>query len=408
MERQDEANTQIIASTVPHPPCATLPQTCPGRFGGLPTAAYVHIPFCRTRCRYCDFAVTVGTEGLIEKYVRFLLAEIALTPSGGQGLDTVYFGGGTPSLLSVEQLGRVLTALREHFGGFAPDAEISLEANPGTFDYKKLTGYRSLGVNRLSVGVQAFQPHLLALCGRSHRLEDIYSCVATVRAAGFENFNLDLIFGLPHQSLADWEFSLAEVLRLEPAHLSLYDLILEEETPFGRQFLGGQAPLPGDDDTVTMYLRACERLQAHGYRQYEIANFARPGFRCRHNRVYWDNRPYYGIGNGATGYVWGARVERPRRLHDYFVWVERGEFPAGAPVLPEEALSDTLLLGLRLLEGVEVSALVQRFGQPAVARRLAALQSALERGLLILSDGRLRLSVPEGLLLSNEVFMLLV
>ncbi|WP_245595863.1 radical SAM family heme chaperone HemW [Gloeobacter kilaueensis] len=351
--------------------------------------------------------MTVGTEALMGKYVDYLLREIAFTPAAHYPLQTIYLGGGTPSLLTAEQLERILGALAARFG-IAPDAEISLEANPGTFDLVKLKAFQRAGVNRLSLGVQAFQPHLLKLCGRSHDLRDVFDAIEQIQRAGFANFNLDLIFGLPHQSPEDWEHSLTQALAAQPAHISLYDLILEEQTPFGRRYRSGQAPLPDEEQTVQMYLRTRERLIAAGYEHYEISNFARPGRQCRHNQVYWHNRPYYGIGNGATGYVWGARVERPRRMHDYFLWVEAGQFTIAEAMGSDEELSDTLLLGLRLLAGVELSALQQRFGSAAVENLCAVLQPAFAAGWLLYDEGRLRLSVPDGLLLSNEVFTLLV
>ncbi len=406
MREKDGTRTQIITPTFPRIGSATLPQDPQVTVGDWPHSAYLHIPFCRTRCRYCDFAIAVGTAELVEKYVTYLLREIGFTPTVRQSLATVYFGGGTPSLLSANQVGRILAALDARFG-IAPGAEISLEANPGTFDLDQIRGYQDSGINRISLGVQSFQDHLLTLCGRAHDLKAVYESVDLLEQAGFENFNLDLIFGLPEQTLADWEHSLQEVVRLAPAHVSLYDLILEEETPFGRRYRAGAAPLPTDEETVEMYLQTLAVLAAAGFDHYEIANFARPGRQCAHNRVYWKNRPYYGIGTGATGYVHNQRIDRPRRLYDYFQLVDSGIFPQQEPVSEEEQLADTLMLGLRLLEGVALDALIDRFGTVAVANVLEVLKSQ-GKGYVLIEPHRLMLTIPEGILFSNEVFGLLI
>lgn len=408
MNKQDEVYKQIIA--LPSPPLSSLTPCKVSQTAGdnpLPIAAYLHIPFCRTRCRYCDFAVNLGTEELIEKYVQYLVREVYLTPSTYQGLRTVYFGGGTPSLLNGQQLEQIIKALQEHFR-FAENIEITLEANPGTFSFQQVRTWQSLGINRISLGVQAFQDRLLALCGRSHGLRAVYESIDNLGRAGVTNWNLDLIFGLPEQSLKDWEFSLAELIRLSPTHVSAYDLILEDETPFHKQYRNGRHPLPDDDETVQMYLQLIETLTTHGYDHYEIANFARPGRQSAHNRVYWHNQPYYGLGLGATGYVHKQRIARPKRLFDYFQLVGKGDFPTSEPVSTEEELTDTLILGLRLLEGVSLAQIADRFGVQAADSVLAKLQPSIERGWVSYQSQTIALTTPQGLLFSNEVFSLFV
>jgi putative oxygen-independent coproporphyrinogen III oxidase len=402
----DKASLASIPADIHPTKSATLPQTSEDRPSTLPTAAYLHIPFCQTHCRYCDFAVTIGTEDLIEKYVQYLLQEIAFTPTDHQELETIYFGGGTPSLLSPKQLDRLIDALVQRFG-ISGNPEISLEANPGTFNRAKLQAYRSAGINRLSLGVQAFQDRLLRLCGRSHGVAEVYASVKIIQDLGFDNFNLDLIFGLPKQTVADWEASLQAVLAILPAHVSLYDLIIEEETPFGRLYQADRSPLPTDEETVEMYLRTIEVLGEAGYEHYEIANFARPGYQCQHNRVYWKNQSYYGLGVGATGYVCRQRIERPRKLHEYFTWVETGRFTLGESVSIQEELTDTLLLGLRLKEGIMLKDLDKRFGKHLVAEMLQALRPATNSGYMQVIHEKIQLTVPEGFLFSNEVFGLL-
>ncbi|WP_287127474.1 radical SAM family heme chaperone HemW [Candidatus Cyanaurora vandensis] len=218
-----------------------------------PSALYLHIPFCPTHCHYCDFAVTVGTTSLIEQYVQYLLQEIELTPSQGQPLASVYFGGGTPSLLTPQQLERILLALDHHFH-IAKTAEITLEANPGTLNKRTLTTFQHLGINRISLGVQTFDETMLKRLGRNHTVQDTYEAVDAIRRAGFTNLSLDLMFGLPEQTLANWQTSLTSALALAPEHISAYDLILEPTTPFGRAFQSGCAPLPTEEATITMYL----------------------------------------------------------------------------------------------------------------------------------------------------------
>ena len=413
-------------------------------------SAYIHIPFCRRRCYYCDFPVSIvgdkpptGTKeringsnsGTIAYYVKVLCQEIRQSFSADQPLRTVFFGGGTPSLLSVEQLNQILTVLDQQFG-IAADAEISMEIDPATFDLEQVKGYKAAGVNRVSLGVQAFQPELLKLAGRSHTVEDSLLAVDLVRDAGFANISLDLISGLPHQTLEQWEDSLEQAIALSPTHLSCYDLIVEAGTPFSRQYKPGNTPLPSDEVAAEMYRTAQRLLTANGFEHYEISNYAKPGSQCRHNRVYWENRPFYGFGMGATSYLNGERFARPRKTWDYYEWVElvRAERQArgdkeGEDVrelrsqgvkqqraednLAEADLLDTVMLGLRLAEGLDIARLIQLFGTTAIARLWKCLQPYLNDGLVAIapnsqlnqipSSGSLRLTDPEGFLFSNVV-----
>ncbi len=375
---------------------------------GWPEAAYLHIPFCRQRCHYCDFATSLGTPELIETYVQRLCQEIGGAyryrhlAGAPRPLTSIFFGGGTPSLLTVEQLGRILSQLRERIP-FHPDCEISLEANPGTLSREQLAGYRELGVNRISLGVQAFQAELLAACGRLHGVEEIYESVANLQAVGFENFNLDLIFGLPYQTLEHWHQSLQAVLEINPPHVSVYDLTLEPETRFGRLYRPGEAPLPSEETTVEMYLMARRLLTEAGYVHYEISNFARPGYACRHNRVYWENRPYFGFGMGSVGYEGGRRIQQPRTLPRYFEQVKAQVYPLPPPASAEEIWMDTVMLGLRLQEGLDLATLQERFGREKVEQALQRLDPYFEKGWASCKTGRLQLVPPEGWLFSNEI-----
>lgn len=416
---------------------------------GLPTAAYVHIPFCRRRCFYCDFPIAVvgdrppiGPEfGAIAQYIPYLCREITHTADRvlagrtSPPLQTVFFGGGTPSLLTVDQLAKILETLDQSFA-LATDAEISMEIDPGTFDRPQLQGYRAAGVNRISLGVQAFQPQLLAACGRTHTVTDIQQAIATIHQVGLANYSLDLISGLPHQTLADWQDSLQQAIALAPPHLSCYDLTIEPMTAFGQRFQPGATPLPSDETTAQMYRMAQQILTDAGYAHYEISNYAQPGYACRHNRVYWQNRPFYGFGMGATSYLDRDRYSRPRKTREYYAWVEAQECQESLPsssshpeaslneeALEQELLLDSLMLGLRLAEGVDLQSLRQQFG-PAMIQRIwgcvqrYALQDwvrlvsihgdRLDPQLITLPEqGRLCLSDPEGFLFSNVVLVAL-
>lgn len=397
---------------------------------GIPTAAYVHIPFCRRRCYYCDFPVSIvgdrkngENSGTIQQYVEILCQEILTTPALGHPLETVFFGGGTPSLLSVEQLQRLLSLLDSHLG-IAGNAEISMEIDPGTFHKQQLQGYQKAGVNRISMGVQAFQEELLHLCGRSHTVSDIWASVELIQQVGINNFGLDLISGLPHQSLEQWQHSLETVCAIAPTHISTYDLIIEPGTAFIRQYEPGIHPLPTDETAAAMYRLAQQVLTQAGYQHYEISNYAQPGYQCCHNRVYWENRPYYGFGMGAASYLFGQRFTRPRKRREYYHWVEQLDYaaPTLTPdhVSADEVLLETLMLGLRLAEGLDLLTLGQQFGEKTLRKIWRCLQPYYEQGWVkivgetgeVLSvgnseqfphTGRLRLSDPEGFLFSNTI-----
>lgn len=367
-----------------------------------PHAIYVHIPFCRQRCYYCDFATGLGTSDLIETYVQVLCHEIELIPVDGQPIKTLFFGGGTPSLLSAGQLDRILQALQARLL-FAPDIEISLEANPGTVSREQLAGYRAAGVNRISLGVQAFQLDLLKLCGRLHGVNEVYQTIEDLVAVGLTNFNLDLIFGLPHQTLDHWQASLTEVKKIQPRHVSLYDLTIEAGTAFGRRYQPGATPLPTEAETVLMYKLARQELLGSGYDHYEISNFAQPGYACRHNRVYWKNQAYYGLGMGAVGYIHHCRVHHATKLYDYFQTIKSKQLPVAPPVSLQERWQDTLMLGLRLQEGLSCTELADQVPKTWLELTLDSLKSFQSQGWVEWDQQRLWLTQPEGWLFSNDL-----
>jgi len=390
-----------------------------------PKSVYLHIPFCRRRCFYCDFAVTVvgdrkhgDNSTMIQDYVDVLCQEISqeslIFPA--TSLNTIFFGGGTPSLLSVDQLHRILNTVDQKFG-ITKTAEISMEVDPGTFDQEKLQGFVDLGINRVSLGVQAFQDHLLKLAGRSHTVEEVFTAINIIEKIGIQNWSLDLISGLPEQQLKDWESSLKTLIKINPNHVSIYDLIVEDKTPFSRYYTPGEYPLPSEESTTLMYRLAQKLLTEAGYEHYEISNYAKPGFQCQHNLVYWKKQPYYGFGMGAASYLQGYRLTRPRKRLDYYAWVD-GDYPDDMSEFvdtTQERLLETLMLGLRLAEGIDLEDLSQQFQAEVIEKIFTLLIPFYQQGLVQFLDhhhnpiqpnfhqGLIRLTDPDGFLVSNEI-----
>ncbi len=389
----------------------------------VPYSIYLHIPFCRHRCAYCDFNTYAGQEALIPDYVEALLAEIESLKSPHLPVHTVFFGGGTPSLLPPSAVARILDAIARCFH-LLPNAEITLEANPGTVTLESLRALRAAGVNRLSLGMQSAHPDELRLLEREHSFPDVIRAVEWARRAGFSNLNLDLIYGLPFQSLERWQSNLEWALRLNPEHLSLYALTIEHGTPFGRWVGRGLIPAPDDDMAAAMLEWSAERLEQAGYVQYEISNWARdpsssppaelPRYACRHNLQYWLTLPYLGFGAGAHGYAAGYRYANVLRIRTYIERLRttsQREFPLSPAVVHvhrqtlEDEMGEFMMLGLRLTrQGVSLDTFRQRFGREA--RELYGKQIArlLQDGLLeVFEENRLRLT-PRGRLLGNRVF----
>ncbi|KAA8499674.1 Oxygen-independent coproporphyrinogen-III oxidase-like protein [Porphyridium purpureum] len=393
----------------------------------LPSALYIHLPFCKKRCYYCDFAITAVGEHSVNQplpapveqryaeYVTQLLKEIQQSIAGLRSrmqahelpkLKTLYLGGGTPSLLPIRYLEDIMALLRAELG-FEPDIEITMEMDPGTFDVALARSFKQLGVTRASVGCQSFSDRLLSICGRAHNTDDIYRAIDALHSAQFDVYSLDLISGLPGQSLEDWHESLRCVERIAPVHVSTYDLELASSTKFGRLYKPGESPLPSDEDAALMYKESISFLNSIGILHYETSNFARPGFESRHNQVYWRNEAYYGFGMGSTSYVEGKRVTRPRTLRAYYDWVDQyallnGTLDDSATDLAEQ-LEDTLMLGLRRVSGVDLAALEGTFGVPVQQVLCAASERFLVDGRAQLSGSVLSLRDPEGFLFQNDI-----
>lgn len=388
-----------------------------------PLSVYLHLPFCQRKCHYCDFNTYAGLEHLIDGYVAALRREVAHWAPLAEGytVTTVFFGGGTPSLLSGGQLTAVLDACRAAFA-FEATPEITMEANPGTVDAAKLAAYRLAGVNRISFGAQSFDPGELVWLGRIHGADDTAAAVRLARAAGFERLNLDLICGLPGQTTARWEANVAAALDLAPEHLSLYALSVEEGTPLAGWVAAGRVAEPDPDVAADHYQAADRLLEAAGFTNYEISNWARPGEACRHNLTYWENRPYLGLGAGAHGAFGGYRYHNVRLPQDYIRRVHAAPAsPEGRPgldaaiaaasptaevlaVAPDDDLMDSLLLGLRLAKGVEFETFRARHGVDLRSTFHKVLAETAALGLLESGERSMRLT-PRGRLLANEVFV---
>ncbi len=393
-------------------------------------ALYFHIPFCRHRCAYCDFNTYAGQDALIPAYVDALIREIELVGQGAREnvhAGTVFFGGGTPSLLSVPQFASVLEAVRKNFSIY-PNAEISLEANPGTLTSEYLQGLRDVGFNRLSLGVQSTHPDELRMLERIHAYGDVVTATLSARKAGFDNLSFDLIFGLPEQTLERWQATLKLIVGLRPEHLSLYALTLEHGTPFGRWSSQGLLPLPNPDLAAEMYEWASDFLESEGFAQYEISNWAHDGLECEHNLQYWRNLPYFGFGAGAHGYVNKTRYSNVLRIQTYIDRLSkdnlRASFPASAAAVSKQVVSDKqamqehMMMGLRLTqEGVDRNVFRVRFGcdlEDVFKNEITALMNydLLEWGKIKTSEGSkpsevLRLT-KQARLLGNQVFQYFV
>ncbi|HEY2867323.1 MAG TPA: radical SAM family heme chaperone HemW [Pyrinomonadaceae bacterium] len=370
---------------------------------------YLHIPFCKSRCSYCDFATDVYRDAnSVERYVNALVAEISASrppADGTQNVDTVYFGGGTPSLLTPRQVEQILASVNDKFSIDA-NAEITLEMNPATVTSESLREYKRLGINRASFGVQTFNDRALRLLARGHDANDARQTFETLRAAGFRNVSFDLIAGLPAQTLDDWKRNLDEAIRMLPEHLSLYLLEIHEGTPLAEQIHSGRQPKPDEDLAARMYEMMCERLTSAGYEQYEISNFARNGFESRHNTKYWRLEPVYGFGVSAHSFDGQHRYSNERDTAKY---VEQIENFRTAEVTREQIdiASEFVFLGLRLDEGIDLNEFSKRFGIDLEAAYKSDLDRLLDDGLIEIHIDRIRLT-QKGKLFSNEIFAIFV
>ena len=378
-----------------------------------PFSLYIHFPFCVKRCGYCDFNTTAGQLALVPAYLHALEAELAfwrtqLDPA--IPFHTVYVGGGTPSLMEPDQLARLLEAVRAAFN-LDDAAEVSLEANPGTLTAVKASGFSQAGVNRISLGVQSAVDEDLAMLGRIHSLDEAQQAYAACRDAGVRSINIDFIYGLPGQRLQDWQRTLEIAVGLQPNHLSLYALTLEQGTPMTAQYAAGELPEIDPDTVADQYAYAMSFLGGHGYAQYEISNWAfgnNNEHRCRHNLQYWRNLPYLGLGAGAHGYVNGQRYSNVAALTDYLEKAGHASaIERSRGVSQDERMQDEMMLGLRLVqEGVSRASFFGKFGIYPEQRFPREIRRLRQRGLLTYAHDRDALILtPEARGIANQVFM---
>jgi len=373
---------------------------------------YIHIPFCRSRCSYCDFATGMYESELAARYVHAVVSEIAAwreveEPSD---VDTIYLGGGTPSLLTPAQIEQILTAVRSRFK-VVEGAEVTMEMNPGdggssaASKREKLREFRRCGINRASFGAQTFDNRELKQLGRTHSSSDIYSTFNHLREAGFENINFDLIAGLPGQTLAGWRRNLNEALNLRPEHLSLYLLDVHEGTPLAEQIKRGMRPVPDDDLAAEMYRLMIDEVSAAGYEHYEISNFCLPGFESRHNTKYWTGEPYYGFGCSAHSFDGERkRWSNERDAAKYVQLIEKEQSPLveRTGLSGEQARAESIFLGLRLMRGFNLQNYLRRFGNDLRDEYEVELVRLRDAGLIEVDENLIRLTT-RGALLSNEV-----
>ena len=367
---------------------------------------YIHIPFCKQKCYYCDFPSYAGKEACQDAYLDALLFEIrkAGKEYHGRMVDTVFFGGGTPSVLPKEALPRIITALRESFA-FADDAEVSAEANPGTADAEKLASWRRAGINRISFGVQSFHDDLLRRIGRIHTSEEAIDAIKLARKMGFDSINLDLIYGLPSQTVAMLEEDVKRAVSIGVEHISVYGLIVEEDTVLEELVDAGRVTLPSDEDEEAMYDHVTTHLEGVGYHRYEISNYARDGKVCRHNLKYWQFRDYLGLGSAAHSFVDGKRFANERSIDDY---IRRMAEEGTARLADEKETIDELrgeyvFLALRTAEGVDTEEFTKTFGMDFFAQYGDIINRMMTEGLLM-RDGRYVRLTRLGMKYGNRAF----
>ncbi len=372
---------------------------------------YIHIPFCRSRCSYCDFATGIYQEHLAERYVRAILSDIRDSNHGNllPEVDTIYFGGGTPSLLRPKQVEQILTTVHRRFS-VSSRAEVTMEMNPGSLPLETLRDFKGLGVNRASFGAQTFDDRELASLGRSHTAAETRQTFRDLRKAGFQNVNFDLIAGLPKQTLEGWRRNIEEALSLRPEHLSFYLLEVHQGTPLAEQIKQGRQPIPDDDLAASMYEVMLEESCKAGYEHYEISNVCQPGFESRHNTKYWTGAAYYGFGCSAHSYDGHLRRwANERDINRYVELIEAGKSPITQlwDLNDHDRRAETVFLGLRLMKGFSMRDYQELFGADFFEEHREDVNRFCEAGLLEVHGDSIKLT-RAGALLSNEVFVAFV
>ncbi len=366
---------------------------------------YLHFPFCQQKCHYCDFNSYAGMEHLLPRYLSAIQQELFMYKVHVSVVDTIYIGGGTPSLLTISDVTRLFDSLRRNFY-IADRAEVTMEVNPGSCTLEKLKVIRMNGVNRLSIGLQSFNNESLKKLGRIHSVEDFIKTYQDAKAAGFTNINVDLIYGLPWQTGEEWQDTLAGVVELNPEHISLYSLTIENDTPFGRDLKAGKLIKIDEELEAEMYENAVKLLKTNGYEHYEISNFAKPGQRCRHNQIYWRNEDYVGIGAGATSYMGRVRFTNVKEIPQYIEKVFGNVYATSEKetLKLEKIIGETIMLNLRMLDGFNMDDLRKRFKTDIDELYGPTIKVLSNQGLLKEEEGQVKLTA-HGLMIANQVFM---
>jgi oxygen-independent coproporphyrinogen III oxidase len=361
---------------------------------------YIHIPFCVKKCVYCDFFSVTYDESAVKAYVDALCKELSLKKHSGGSLKTVYFGGGTPTLLPAESFTALFRCLRDNFP-LSPDAELTVEANPGTIDESKIETLHALGVNRLSVGVQSFIDRELATLGRIHSSDEALKSIESIKKAGLRNFSIDLMYGIPGQTAESWRKSLTKAVELSPTHISAYELTLEESTPLTLSIKSGGISMLNEEVILDMYNHAIDYLAGHGYGHYEISNFALPGYQCRHNVNYWNRAEYSGFGAGAHSFALGIRSKNVPDVKSYIENLNKGKLPESesAALSPEEVLKEIVFLELRKTEGINI-----RKAEEQGLSLLDASGELADEGYLKVDGNYLSLT-RKGIVISNTIIV---
>jgi len=368
---------------------------------------YIHIPFCKSKCYYCDFNSYSGRESDIPAYFDALKKEIKLYSNKlkKHSIKTIFIGGGTPSFVDAHYIYETINLCKQYLD-IKPDAEISIETNPGTLSYEKLTTYKVMGINRLSMGLQASQNSLLKKIGRIHTYEEFYENFLQARKVGFKNINIDIIFGLPGQTLKNWAETLKSVMELNPEHLSCYSLKIEDDSVFGKMKETGELKVFDDDIDRDMYYLTKESLTKEGLFHYEISNFAKPGFECRHNLIYWNAEEYIGVGAGAHSYFEGERYNNCIGIEEYVDLLKKDMLKKEniQEICKKEQISEYIILGLRLVKGIFSDEFKLRFDADMFSVLDNKIDSLIKRKLIEVDEKSIRLS-SRGLDFANEVFM---
>ncbi len=371
------------------------------------TGLYIHVPFCSSKCNYCDFNSYTGKLNLADDYFNSMKKEIELYTDEMKYnlIDTIFIGGGTPSCVDYKYISDILSTCRANYN-IADDCEISIESNPGTLDIDKLKEYKLIGINRISIGLQAYQSNLLKYLGRRHSPEDFISSVELSKKAGFSNINADVIFGIPGQTMEDWTETLKVLVNLGITHISAYSLKIEEGTKFGNMLENGELIAMEDELDREMYHYAIDYLKKNGFNQYELSNFAKSGFECKHNLTYWKCIDYLGLGAGAHSLLNDLRFSNANSIEDYIKYLEKGEKPVEERFVIDfyDKISEYMFLGLRLAQGVSNSEFQALFNQDMFVKFADSFEE-LQKNKLIEIDGENVKLTSLGLDLANQVFV---